>query len=297
MRSIHVMLLSTIVLWALNLTVSKYVLTNGFLPLAYSSLRYGAAAAIFAGIALVFERTLRIAPRDLPLVALAAGTLWVNQVAFVYALRLTTASTVGLIFGATTIFAALIGLAVGTERLHRRFWLGATVSFAGVALVATGAGAELSGDLAGNALALVTVFSWAVYSVAVMPLIRRYSPSRISAVVLGLAWAGIAATGAVTGQVADQDLGLGWTVWGLVAFATLGPLVLTNVFWYRILHRIGPSRATLAVNLQPFVAAVFALVLLSERMTLPQAAGGVLIGAGILLARRRRAAPVVPAAE
>ena len=54
----------------------------------------------------------------------------------------------------------------------------------------------------------------------------------------------------------------------------------TNVLWFRSLHRIGASRATLVANLQPFVAAVFALVLLSEQMTLLQVVGGVLIAAG-----------------
>jgi drug/metabolite transporter (DMT)-like permease len=81
-------------------------------------------------------------------------------------------------------------------------------------------------------------------------------------------------------------------VWALLVFATLGPLVLTNVLWFRSLHRIGPSRATLVANLQPFVAAVFALILLSERMTLLQVVGGGLIAAGILFARRRSSVPV-----
>jgi drug/metabolite transporter (DMT)-like permease len=57
--------------------------------------------------------------------------------------------------------------------------------------------------------------------------------------------------------------------------------------WFRVIHRIGASRATLVANLQPFVAAVFALVLLSESMTGLQVAGGVLIAGGILTARRR----------
>jgi drug/metabolite transporter (DMT)-like permease len=95
-------------------------------------------------------------------------------------------------------------------------------------------------------------------------------------------------------QAADQDYGLGWKVWLLLGFATAGPLVLTNVLWFRSLHKIGASRATLAANLQPFVAAVFALILLSERMTLLQVVGGILIGGGILTARRR---PPVPASE
>ena len=42
------MLLVTVCIWAFNFTVTKYVLTHGFAPLAYSSVRYGAAAALFA---------------------------------------------------------------------------------------------------------------------------------------------------------------------------------------------------------------------------------------------------------
>ena len=55
------------------------------------------------------------------------------------------------------------------------------------------------------------------------------------------------------------------------------------------LHRIGPARATLAANLQPFVAAVLAVVLLSEPLGALQIAGGVLIAVGIFVARRRTA--------
>jgi drug/metabolite transporter (DMT)-like permease len=75
----------------------------------------------------------------------------------------------------------------------------------------------------------------------------------------------------------------------LLVFATIGPLVLTNVLWFRSISRIGPARATLAANLQPFVAAVLAVILLSEPLGLLQVIGGVLIAAGILVARRRTA--------
>ena len=54
------MLLSTIVLWSLNLTVSRYILTHGFQPLAYSSVRYGLAALIFVGLDARLERSLRL---------------------------------------------------------------------------------------------------------------------------------------------------------------------------------------------------------------------------------------------
>ena len=286
------MLLAVVVLWSLNLTVTRYILTHGFSPLSYATVRYGAAALIFVGIALVAERSLRLRRRDLGLVALAVLCLWLNQLSFVYALERTSASTIGLIMGATPIFAALIGIGLGLERLSRRFWLAAAISFAGVGLVAAGSSAGFSGDLRGNLLGIAAGGTWAAYSVAIAPLMQRYSASRISAVVLSLTWVLIALVGFP--QAAEQDYGLGTKVWLLLAFATLGPLVLTNVLWFRSLHRIGASRATLVANLQPFVAAVFALVLLSERMTLLQVTGGILIGSGILAARRRRTPAAAP---
>ena len=292
MRGLQVMLLSTIVLWALNLTVSRYIIKHGFEPLAYSTVRYGAACVIFLLIVLVFERSLAIARGDYWLVGIAALMLFLNQVAFVSALDATTASATALILGSTPIFAALIGLALRIERLSRRFWIAASVSFAGVGLVAVGNG-ELSGDLAGDLYGVATAATWAAYSVAVAPLMARYSASRISAIVLPLGWIGMAVVGA--NQVSNQRLDLGWAVWSLMVFVILGPLVATNVMWFRALHSIGAARATLVANLQPFLAAVFAVILLSEHIAPVQIAGGALIAGGLLLARQRSALP--PAGE
>jgi drug/metabolite transporter (DMT)-like permease len=283
------MLLATILLWSLNLSVTKYILQQGLQPLSYATVRYALAALVFVGLTLTAERSLRIQRRHVAVLVLAAITLWLNQLSFVLALDATTASTIGLLLGAIPIFAALLGLVLGRERLTGRFWVAAGISFAGVALVAVGSGGDVSGSYEGILLGLATGATWAVYSVAVAPLMHTYSPSRVSAVVLPLAWVLIALVGIP--QTSDQDWDLGWQVWALLVFATLGPLVLTNIFWFRSIHRIGPARATLAANLQPFVAAVLAVILLSESLGLLQMLGGLLIGAGIVVARRRAAAP------
>ena len=80
-----------------------------------------------------------------------------------------------------------------------------------------------------------------------------------TAVVLPLSWVGIALIGLP--QTRSQDWSVGWEVWVLLVFATLGPLVITNILWFHSLDRIGASRATLATNLQPFAAAICAVVL------------------------------------
>ena len=113
--STELMLLTTVVLWALNITVTRYILTHGFEPLACATVRYGCATLIF--LDRVGGASLQIRRSDLGLVVVAALCLWLNQLSFVFALEKTSASTIALILGATPIFAALIGLAFGLERL------------------------------------------------------------------------------------------------------------------------------------------------------------------------------------
>jgi drug/metabolite transporter (DMT)-like permease len=177
--------------------------------------------------------------------------------------------------------------------MSSRFWLAAAVSFLGVSLVAVGSG-EVRGDVKGDLLGVATAATWAAYSVAIAPLMRRYSPYRISAVVLVIGWLAIAAT--AVPQLGKQNWDLGWEVWALLAFAVLGPLVLTNILWFKAVDRVGPSHATLFANAQPFVAVIFAVLLLGETLSWLQIVGGVAIGVGIWMARRRRVR-LVPGGE
>jgi len=283
------MLLVTVCLWALNFTASKYILDHGFRPLTYSGIRYSLAALIFLAVVLPRERSLRIERRDLPLVAGAIVLLFLNQIGFVFAIDLSTATTVALLFGTLPIFTALIARLVGMEQLSRRFWIAAALSFGGVGLVTVGSGQSISGNVWGDLLALLGAATWGGYSVALAPLMRRYSPYRLSAVFLVVV--SIALLVAAGPQLEDQSFDLSGLVWLGFVYAVLGPLVITNLLWFSAIDRVGPSRASLFANLQPFLAAVIALVLLHENLTRLQVAGGLLIAAGIVFSRRRQPPP------
>lgn len=290
------MLLATVVIWSLNFTVTKYVLNHGFKPLAYSALRFGAAALLFIGFTCVRERSFRLERRDIPFIVGAALVgIFLNSVAFIYGTKLTTAATVALIFGTMPILTALFAALGGIERLHSRFWLAATISFAGVCLVAFGAQSGISGDLLGYTLALLATAAWAAYSVAIAPLMTRYTASRISAWALTLGAIPLLLAGSP--QLTSQDFAdLPSLVWLAFAFAVLAPLFLTNLLWFNSIDRVGPSRASIYANLQPFLGAVFALVLLHEPLGRYQVAGGVLIATGIVLSRRHEPA-LLPSSE
>ena len=293
------LLLATIAVWALNVSVTRYVLTHGFRPLAYATIRYALAALLAALFVLVVERSLAVhGRRAWLLISTAALFLFANQICFVYSLKLASATTVSLILGTTPIFAALIASAVGLERLSGRFWLATLASFAGVALVALGSGGGLSSNLGGELLAVGLSATWAAYSVCLTPLMQRYSPYRISGLVLLPTTVLLLLTS--IGALGDQDYGtLPALDWVALAYAVVGPLLLTNVLWFTAIRRVGPSRATLFGNLQPFLAVVFAVLLLSEGLGALQVVGGVLIAAGILVARveTRGREPVASRAE
>jgi drug/metabolite transporter (DMT)-like permease len=290
-RTVDLMLLGTVLLWALNATVTRYVLTHGFHPLAYATIRYAIATALFWVFTWSRERSFRIALRDFLYVGIAAAMIFANQLCFVYSVDKTSAATVTLFLGTTPIFIGVVASVIGLERMGRGFWLATAVSLAGVAFVASGSGG-FSGRVFGDGLAVATALTWAMYSVAITPLMRRYSPFRISALVLAIGWIPIAAVG--FGQTTSQSFHFGTLVWIGFAFAIVGPLFLTNILWFTAISRVGPSRASLFSNLQPAFGVVFALVLLGEHLTRWEVAGGGLILAAVILERSRRPAVEPP---
>ena len=290
-----VLLLITVVFWSFNFTVVKYALTHGWEPLAYSSVRFAIGALLFSGFTYAREGSLVVRRADVLLMSLAAAAgIWLNQLSFVYAVRLTTASTVALMFGTLPIFVALIAQAFGHERLTFRHWLATIVSFSGVALVAVGATGGIGSDIGGILLGLAASVTWAAYSVAMGPLMRRYSPYRISAFMLLVGSVPLLAS--AFEQLGRQDWSqLGALAWGAFVYSLFFSLVFTNIMWFTAIDRVGAARSALYANLQPFLGAFFALVVLSEHMGPLQVVGGVVIGAGILLARRGQ--PFAPSVD
>jgi drug/metabolite transporter (DMT)-like permease len=285
------MLLGTVLLWALNSTVTRYVLTHGFHPLAYATTRYGAAAVLFWGLTYRREGSFRIARRDLRYVVIAALMIFANQICFVYAVDKTSAATVTLFLGTTPIFIGVVASVIGLERMGRGFWIATLASIVGVAFVASGTGG-FSGHVSGDGLAVATAVTWAMYSVAITPLMRRYSPFRVSSLVLAIGWVPIAAVGSP--QTASQSFHFGALMWLCFAFAVVGPLFLTNILWFTAISRVGPSRASLFSNMQPAFGVAFAIVLLGEGLTTGEVLGGALILSAVVLERSRRPAVEPP---
>src|SRR5581483_10155997 len=275
-------LLTIVLLNALNFTATKYLFIHGWSRLVAGVLRYLGATTLFGILTYSRERSLRIARADLPRVCLVALLIFLNQVSFVYGLKLTQASTVALVLGTIPIFVGVISLVSGLERPGRPFWLAAGLASIGVSLIASASGG-LGTSLVGTSIALANALTWAGYTVTAAPLLRRYSPLRLNAVVYAMAWVPFSFLS--VSEVRAEKYAFGWTVWIAFAYTIIGPLFLTNVLWLTAVIRVGATRAALFTNLQLFFAVVFALVLLDERLLYREVLGGVLIFIGIALDR------------
>jgi drug/metabolite transporter (DMT)-like permease len=279
-------LVLVMVIWALNVTIVKWAV-DAWEPLAFSFLRFAVGGGLFAGWVLWREGSLRVARRDVPLLLLAAAFgIFLNQLCFMYATVYAPAGVISLLMATAPAFAAVAAAVLGLEVIRRGHWLGLAVAGVGVLLVLWGSGASLElSSIRGDLLALGMAASWAWYSVAIRPLMRRYSATRISALVLLLgapmllpfSW----------GQLGRQDYGaLDAGLWGALAYSCLVALVFTNLIWFDAVHRAGTARTTAVLPVQPFVGAVLAFLLLGERLAALEWIGGALVIAGIVVTQR-----------
>ncbi len=289
--AVDAMLVTTVLLWSLSVIGSRFAIAHGFPPIVFSATRQLGAASALAAICGRLEGSLRLPRFALSWVAVAALLGFANQLCFVYAVRLSTAATVGMMLGTVPILTALMAAALGFGPVSRRLAVAAAVSFAGVALVTSQAG-EINATAAGVALAFLTALSWAAYSVAIARLGGVASPLRISAFVMLAFTPPLLASASI--QLTSADYGaLDWSVWACVAGVAAGT-VLSTLMWFTALERVGPSHATLFANLQPVFVVALSVLLLSERLSPWMLAGGAAIAAGLALARRtRHAAPIV----
>jgi drug/metabolite transporter (DMT)-like permease len=285
-----VALLATVAFWALNVIVVKWAVgTSGqWDPLAYSFIRLTIGAVLLAVFVRAREGSIMVGRRDVPLILFSALVgIVINQVGFMYAATYATATTISLILATIPAFAAITASVLGHERIGARHWLGIGVAAVGTALVLQAGPGDLDiTSLRGDVLALLAAASWGIYSALVRPLLDRYSPNRISTVVVCAALPMLAVVSLP--QVLRQDYGsvtLGG--WGALIFSVFFSLVITNMLWFGAIQAGGAARATAVLPIQPFLGALFAFVLLGETVTWLQIAGGLIVVVGIWLTRRR----------
>ncbi|CAA6605055.1 conserved membrane hypothetical protein [Rhodospirillaceae bacterium LM-1] len=199
-----------------------------------------------------------------------------------WALLLTSVANATLFPNFAPIYVTLAGWILFKQGVRPLFILGMGLALGG-AILLMGENLQLGGShLAGDLLAQLTAVFYAGYIVAVGRLRSRLSTAAIMTVSGAITTPVLLLVAVASGEALWPEPGKGWEA--LIALALVSHVGGQSLIAYALAHLPAPF-GSVVLLLQPLVAALLAWVLLGESLTLLAMLGGLVILAGILLAR------------
>ena len=256
-------------------------------PVTLVFLRTGLGAVLLAPFAAWRGELRPLVRRAAPFVAYTLVEVVVPWVLLARAETKLTSSLTGLLIAAVPLVGAVVvGLTGARERQGRRRWLGLLVGIAGVgALVGLDIGQV-------DAVAVAEIGCVAVcYAVGPIILARRLNDVPALGVVAGsllLAAAIYAPFAAARWPSSVPSAHVVESVVGLAVLCT----ALAFLVFFALIAEVGPVRATVITYVNPAVAAVLGVTILSERLSAGMLVGFALILVGCVLATGRGPEPV-----
>lgn len=279
-------MLLVVTFWAGNFTATKVAFTE-IEPLAFTALRFSLATLV---IWLIVRRVERPGPMPrehiLRLVALGVLGNSVYQLLFIEGLDRTPATKSAMILAVLPIAVTVAAAALGVEHVTRRQKIAVGVASIGVAAVLFARGGSIGGPLGlGELLLLLGVVVWTAYTLMLRSWALPLSPLRLTAWTLYTGTPILLLAGLP--QLARTD----WSAvtiigWGGLLYSSMLSLVAAYIIWNGAVALLGASRTSVYQCLVPFLSAVIAFFVLNERPGPLHVLGGLLIVAGVLMAKQ-----------
>lgn len=249
------------------------------------ALRFLFSAALCFGALFISGKNTAL-PRSLWWKIFALGGLVHVTVSIFYSIsvQLLPASLTGLIFYLYPAMVTGLACLIGWEKINRIKLTALVVCFAGLLQVL---GVSLGNvSTVGLLFGVAAAFAQACHVLLSHTIIAELSP------LLTVGWAALttstafSAYGAVSGDLQLNLTAIGWaSVFGTAFFANFIGIVLFFVG----MRLVGPSDASIVMNLEPVLTVVLSVLLLGESFGWPQAAGGGILLTGLYILHRGEA--------
>ncbi|MGH7005076.1 MAG: DMT family transporter, partial [Alphaproteobacteria bacterium] len=265
------LLLASAAIFSLHNTVARLSYDEGVAPTTIAATRTWAIVLLFV-VLLGARGQWPSVPRVAWLAFAATAVCYaIHNPLLLVAFQYIPVSLAVLVMYVFPIVVAFLSAAIGQERLRPRTLGAAAIAFTGITLVLN-VGAEAP-DWRGVALAAITAIALAGNLVGAAQLNRHMSALGIP---FALSCLGAVVFGAM--MLADGGPTLPTTPrgWWLFAAATVtSPAAL--IAFYLALPRAGAPRSALAMNIEPVITVLVAMLLLGETLGAFQAVGAALI--------------------
>lgn len=272
-------------IWGANFGVSRSAMET-FDPILFSFLRFGLAVPFLFLILKIKEGNVGIPWKvGLQLAVIGLVGVTILETAVMYSIKYTTLANASLLSVAPwPIFAALFAPLFVNEKFTRRLAVGGIVAIIGVTFIILGGGEGLnlsSENMAGNLLALGVSIIGALFNLACMPLMKRYSALRVCSwyILFGSMFMYPFTLGS-WGKVAWS--GLEAVHYSAIVYNVLICSVLAFVVWNASMFKVGAARANFFRYVVPASAAIAGLLFFDEGISFWQIVGAVCVGAGLV---------------
>lgn len=273
------------VAWGTNFGVSRLAMDT-FDPILFAFIRFAGAVPIFFLLLRMKEGSIGVPWRVAAQLA-GIGLVGVTalEIAVMYSIKYTTLANASLLNVAPwPIFAALFAPLFVKEKFTARLAVGGLLAIIGVVLVILGGqeGFDLSSDhMIGNMLAFGVSIIGALFNLACMPLMKRYSSLRVSTwfIFFGTLFMFPFTIGS-WGLVEWGGLGTGH--YTAIVYNILVCTVFAFVAWNAGMYRIGAARANFFRYMVPVSAVLMGYLLFDEQIAGWQMFGAISMVAGLV---------------
>ncbi|MDE5808055.1 MAG: DMT family transporter [Muribaculaceae bacterium] len=288
----HLGALITVIAWGSSFLSTKILMEQGgFTPVEMYVYRFAAAYLLL--LIFTWKKMMASSWRDeltLALCGVCAGSLYF--ITENYALRLTTTGNVSLLASISPIFTTFLVALLFKQRIQAGVIIGSVVAFIGVGCIIFSHGASMEFHPEGDLLAITAALCWAIYTVAIKPIIPNYTSLFITRKLFFY--------GVITALpllfLQDEPLHLSLLIdlqqphylFNFLFLVVMCSMVAYLV-WNEAMKYLGPVTANNYLYMQPLVTMIAAYFVLGENIYLLGYIGCVLIIGGLIISDKWKA--------
>jgi drug/metabolite transporter (DMT)-like permease len=272
------------VLWGINYPLVKGVLSvvneNTFLVI-----RFSLAAVLFIAYLLANGESLRIRREHIfPVLLLGVLGVGLYNLVWTYGIHKTTSANAALLISASPIFTAIYSMLSGAEIMTSHKWGGTFIAFAGICIIISNTpGAQFSMEselFAGNLLMLVGSGLFSLYAVLAKPLLRYYSPVKLTTLAM-LAGSPIIVSYALI-QMPAAPYSYSAAIWAGILYIVIMGTIVAFIFWYKGVQRTNPFQTIVCHFIVPVMSMIMGTLFLAEAINTAMVLGAILVFIGLV---------------
>jgi drug/metabolite transporter (DMT)-like permease len=293
-RKAHLALLGANLIFGANYTIAKAVMPRLIHPLGFIFLRVVPAAALFWLFAISPKYRQPIDWKDWPRFLLCSLLgVAINQFLFFAGLSMTYPIHASLLSLTTPLVVMIFSAFLLKDRMTSKKIIGLILGITGAVLIITeGQQIAMNNNAArGDILVFMNAASYGCYLVVVKPLMEKYAALQVIRWVftLGMIW--VIPVG--FHQFASIPWHLfHWKDWLSAGYVVIGTTFLAYMFNAYGVKILDPSTTGAYIYLQPFFAAIIALIFFGEKLTVVKLVAAALIFTGVYLVERGKYNPI-----